>query len=143
VATYATKGVSAPVVNYVQNEFTTPRIAASLSCTSRRFWVLQDSDGPVGFCDAVITDAGAMAEIARFYILENFCGKGHGRKFLTRISCDLFEEGVRRIWLSVWAKNSRAIRFYQKCEWIQVEDAHFMLDGEAHLNHVFQIERTL
>lgn len=140
LTTYATNGVSAPILGYVREEFALEKVVSEIGDPTRRFWILEAEDGPIGFCD-VATD-GDSAELARFYILEQFCGKGHGSSFLHRVSDELFIEGIQRIWLSVWFRNSRAIGFYRKCGWAHTSDTEFILDGVAHLNHVFEIQAS-
>ena len=67
---------------------------------------------------------------------------GHGSALLRALSQELFQDGIRRIWLSVWSQNKRAIEFYRKAGWKHVSDTEFILDGVPHLNHVFETHKS-
>ncbi len=53
-------------------------------------------------------------EIARLYVLEEFLGAGLGKVLLDIASGYAKDCGKSYLWLGVWEKNARAIRFYEK-----------------------------
>ncbi|MGH1362781.1 MAG: GNAT family N-acetyltransferase [Calditrichia bacterium] len=71
----------------------------------------------------------AALEIERIYVVNAFHGKGIG-KVLFQKSVDIAKaRGFRQLWLGVWEKNPRAIRFYEKSG-LKVFDTHFFVLGE-------------
>lgn len=53
-------------------------------------------------------------EISRLYVLEEFLGIGLGKDLLDYAFDFARKQGLEYVWLGVWEKNARAIRFYEK-----------------------------
>lgn len=53
-------------------------------------------------------------EVERIYVLSPFYGKGIGQLLYDKALSIAKNRGFNEIWLGVWGKNYRAIRFYQK-----------------------------
>jgi ribosomal protein S18 acetylase RimI-like enzyme len=57
--------------------------------------------------------ADAM-ELERIYVLEAFQGRGYGLRTLVKVQEIALSLQKRFVWLGVWEKNEKAIRFYQR-----------------------------
>ncbi len=147
VANYATEGVTTAIAGYVLTEFTEAKIRHDMAETNRRFWLVEEM-GCVAFADVILDqkfdtlEASRPAELNRIYVLEAFCGQGVGRKLLDAVKEDVFSLGFDALWLSVWARNQRALKFYEKCGWTRIGTLDFILDGVAHLNYVYCIYKN-
>ncbi|MEX1301581.1 MAG: GNAT family N-acetyltransferase, partial [Desulfotignum sp.] len=53
-------------------------------------------------------------EIERIYVLKEFHGKTVGQQLYEKAMEIAKEKSVTYVWLGVWEKNSKAIRFYEK-----------------------------
>lgn len=53
-------------------------------------------------------------ELERIYVLEAFQGQGIGEWMLAEIKQIALKKGKQFLWLGVWEKNRKAIRFYQR-----------------------------
>ena len=53
-------------------------------------------------------------ELERIYVLHQFQGKKIGQWMLDRIKELAFRKGKSCLWLGVWQKNTKAIKFYEK-----------------------------
>ena len=53
-------------------------------------------------------------ELERIYVLKEFQGLGHGERILNKVKRLAVEAGKSFLWLGVWEKNTRAIKFYEK-----------------------------
>ena len=62
-------------------------------------------------------DPNAM-EIERIYVLKEFHGSGVGQALYQKAIEVAKERRVPYVWLGVWEKNERALRFYKK-KWIR------------------------
>ena len=71
----------------------------------------------------------APLELKRFYLLQSLHGSGIARELMQAAIERAAALGADVIWLGVWERNPRAIRFYEKCG--------FTLAGD----HVFQMGR--
>ncbi len=58
--------------------------------------------------------SGNSIELERIYVLNTFQGSGIGSWMLDEIKQIAFEKGKQFLWLGVWEKNRKAIRFYQR-----------------------------
>lgn len=68
-------------------------------------------------------------EIERIYVLQEFYGKGIGNALLGKALQVAQEKPVDYIWLGVWEQNPRAIRFYQKNQFVEF-DRHVFRVGK-------------
>jgi len=75
--------------------------------------------------------ANRPVEIQRLYIDKAWHGKGLAQQFMARCIAEALALGADRIWLGVWEKNPRAIRFYQKFGFAAVGSHVFMVGSDA------------
>ena len=68
-------------------------------------------------------------EIERIYVLKAFYGKGAGQLLYQKALSIAQQRKVDFIWLGVWEKNQRAMRFYEKNGFV-VFDKHLFKFGE-------------
>lgn len=70
-------------------------------------------------------------EIARLYVVSRFIGQGIG-KHLMQTAIDLATEKEKDVvWLGVWEKNRRAIRFYQSWGFQKFSECDFLLGDDV------------
>lgn len=69
-------------------------------------------------------------EIARFYVLKDFIGKGVG-KLLMQAAIDIAKEKEKEaVWLGVWEHNHRAIAFYTAWGFEKFDEVDFLLGDD-------------
>lgn len=80
-----------------------------------------DDDGPAGFLrlrldtsPPVSIPGGRIAEVVRIYAENERIGNGVGSALMTAALGVVREHGCDAVWLSVWERNARGIRFYEK-----------------------------
>lgn len=81
-------------------------------------------DVPCGFCyfcDSRDEDMPGYAEIASIYTLEQYWGKGIGRKIMDSALIEIKRLGYEKVMLWSFQDNLRARRFYEKCGFITDE----------------------
>ena len=76
-------------------------------------------------------------EIERFYVASNFHGRGIAAALMKAAIESAESQGGRTLWLGVWEQNPRAIRFYEKCGFVDI-GAH-----EFHLGRDVQTDRVM
>lgn len=67
------------------------------------------------------------AELERLYVLKEFQGTGVGQKLFEKAVDVAIEKNTELLWLGVWEKNERAIRFYEKNGFVQTGEHLFMV----------------
>jgi GNAT superfamily N-acetyltransferase len=70
-------------------------------------------------------------QLERFYLYYNIIGTGYGRKFFDYILEIFRAKGAKRIWLGVFEKNFRALRFYEKNGFQRLGPSEFRYTDDA------------
>ena len=121
---------------YLEKAFSPSIQAAELTEPSSRFLIAETGGKPVGYARLVevlappCIKAKKPIQLSRLYARKRSIGSGVGAALMT--AC--IEEATRRrydgIWLGVWGKNIRAIRFYSQWGFVQVGTQPFVLGND-------------
>jgi ribosomal protein S18 acetylase RimI-like enzyme len=146
VVTYATEGVT-PAIAEVLAKITPAKIAADLAHPGRRAWVATEGEGLLGFADlqpeqsTPCVGAIRQAEVLHLYVHERHARRGVGTRLLEACTEHAFAHGSEAVWLSVWERNDRAIRFYEALGWTRCGDTTFRLGDVDHANRIYALRR--
>lgn len=77
-------------------------------------------------------------EIARFYLLQNWTGKGVSQKMMQAVLNFAAANDFDTVWLGVWEFNFRAQKFYQKYGFQHVGEHIFQLGNDPQIDWVWQ-----
>lgn len=77
-------------------------------------------------------------ELARIYFEAEIIEKGYGSTLMNTCLEEAQKNGHRTIWLGVWEKNLRAIRFYEKWEFTKVGTKEFVLGSDLQNDHIME-----
>jgi ribosomal protein S18 acetylase RimI-like enzyme len=69
-------------------------------------------------------------EIERVYVVVEFHGKEVGKKLLDKAIEISREQNAKSVWLGVWEKNYKAIRFYHKNGFVEFGKHPFILGDD-------------
>jgi GNAT superfamily N-acetyltransferase len=69
-------------------------------------------------------------ELRRIYVERSFHGTGLARDLMARVLAAAEAHGAAVVWLGVWERNPRAIRFYQGCGFSEVGDHVFVVGAD-------------
>ncbi len=75
-------------------------------------------------------------EIQRFYVDQPWHGHGVAPQLMAAALAEAFARGGQMVWLGVWDRNVRAIRFYEKQGFIDVGSHVFMLGQDAQTDRI-------
>jgi ribosomal protein S18 acetylase RimI-like enzyme len=139
-------GHSAPidtVQEYVDRSFSKEACQTELANQRNIFYAVTYSGKPAGYSKIILNvphpDAALqpVTKLERLYLLKEFYGLKLGHHLLQQ-ALDLSKgAGEKGMWLNVWKKNDRAIRFYQKQGFRTVGESEFALtDTHANPNWV-------
>ena len=101
-----------------------------------------EGDALVGFAQLVASQppsfvrGDAPIEIARFYVDPARHGRGIAQTLMDAVLARAREAGSGTIWLGVWERNPRAIRFYEKCGFADVGAQPFLLGRDLQTDRV-------
>ena len=83
--------------------------------------------GPAPPCVRGAATGAAPIELHRLYVLESWHGSGVAAALLDAVMERAAAVGTDVLWLGVWERNPRAIRFYDKCGFREIGDQVFVL----------------
>jgi diamine N-acetyltransferase len=104
--------------------------AATLAKPDSAVWIVEETAGcPIGY--AVLSapslpgTISGDAELKRIYVLSRWHGSGIGRDLFDVAEAEARAWGAKRLVLSVYTRNARAIRFYEKQGFVTIGEATF------------------
>lgn len=105
---------------YLNEAFTLEQFEKELRNPASTFFVAEKEGEIIGYtkvnqvpAQTDIHDPESL-EVARLYVLEEHLGSGLGKSLLHTAFEFAKQNHKKRLWLGVWEKNARAIRFYEK-----------------------------
>jgi ribosomal protein S18 acetylase RimI-like enzyme len=78
----------------------------------------------------------SAVELWRFYVDRRWHGRGVAQRLMAAVRDVAVEFGARRVWLSVWERNERAIAFYRKAGFRLVGSKDFWVGSDRQTDHV-------
>jgi diamine N-acetyltransferase len=133
--TFAEANTEADMNKYLTENFSESKIAAELSNPESQFYIASLSGNPVGFmklntgaAQTELQDPTSL-EIERIYVKNAFHGKKVGQLLYDKALETAQAAQKAFIWLGVWEENLKAIRFYEKNEFVAF-DKHIFRFGD-------------
>lgn len=78
-------------------------------------------------------------KLDRLYLRKSAWGLGLGRRFMELMLRTATERGHDSVWLSVWEKNPRALRFYQNWGFIDIGWEIFMTGEDRSIDRLMEL----
>jgi diamine N-acetyltransferase len=118
------------VVAFIRDYHSESAWAATLVRSDAAVWIVEEVAGcPIGYA---VLSRGSLpgttpedAELKRIYVLSRWHGTGIGRALFDAAEGEARARGAKRLVLSVYTRNARAIRFYEKLEFSVIGEAIF------------------
>jgi GNAT superfamily N-acetyltransferase len=129
---------------YLAGAFTPKKQAEELARPGSFFLLLEYEGSAAGYAHlqespppTCITGTH-FVELSRFYLLQEWIGKGFGSKLMLACIEEAKGRGGDALWLGVWQKNSRAIAFYQKWGFEVAGTQTFQLGKDLQYDYVMR-----
>jgi diamine N-acetyltransferase len=135
--TFAADNTEADMDLYLATAFTPEVQARELSDEGSLFLIARVDGAPAGYTRLRFGDAPACVggvrpvELARFYADLPWIGHGVGQALMEAAFAVASARGCDVVWLDVWEKNPRAIRFYSKWGFAVVGEQTFLLGTDV------------
>jgi len=81
-------------------------------------------------------------ELQRIYSIKEYIGKGVGAELMKASISEAKEKGFNSIWLGVWEKNERAIKFYERWGFKKVGEKNFTLGNDTQNDFTMELRLT-
>lgn len=78
-------------------------------------------------------------EIARFYVDRTHHGEGIAQELMQRCVEVARDLGAKALWLGVWERNPRAIRFYEKCGFVDIGSHPFLVGSDLQTDRLMSL----
>ena len=150
--TFAADNTPADTEAYVAHAYGVSQQRAELSLADALFLIAEVDGNAAGYAylrsaplPAHITDPapgqpGAAIEIARFYVDAPWHGRGVAHALMDAAITEAWQRGARTIWLGVWERNARGIRFYTKRGFHDIGSQPFVLGSDLQRDRVMARE---
>ncbi|MCC6241633.1 MAG: GNAT family N-acetyltransferase [Gemmatimonadaceae bacterium] len=143
VRAFAADNDPANMAWYVGSAFTPTRQADELRDPRLTYLVAHVSDGTLVAYAVLRADAPdpavvgeAPIELWRFYVDHTVHGQGVAGQLMSACVEAARTRGAQTLWLGVWEHNPRAIRFYEKCGFIDVGSHLFQMGTDPQTDRV-------
>jgi diamine N-acetyltransferase len=119
---------------FMNEQFTKDALMEEVGAEGNVFFLAVLNDEPVGYArlrNENVEPLTNSIEIARIYAATKLIGKGVGKALMNACIEMAKKLDKQFIWLGVWEKNSRAIRFYEKFGFEKFSEHEFLLGNDA------------
>ncbi|HMT09767.1 MAG TPA: GNAT family N-acetyltransferase [Pyrinomonadaceae bacterium] len=106
--------------DYLSATFSVEKIRASIAKENNVYWVAFADGLPAGyaklkkFSPYEKLDDDSPAQLQKIYVLNDLIGNRIGEKLQNALFDTVAGHNIRTLWLAVWDKNDKAIRFYER-----------------------------
>ncbi|MDT7833219.1 GNAT family N-acetyltransferase [Flavobacteriaceae bacterium S356] len=131
------------VATYLHENFSVSKTALNLNNPNQLFYIIYADELPVGYAKLVVHASNEhitsenSCQLERIFILNDFIPLKIGQQLLTFVEEQAKKLPVDTLWLTVYIKNKRAIRFYERNEFKNVGALEFFVNGKEYENIVF------
>ena len=105
-----------------------------LYCDSQLAGYLKLNEAP---SQTDINDVDSL-EIERIYVAQEYQGKGLGQYLMDRAVSFAKKCNKKYVWLSVWQKNEKAIRFYRKNGFCETGTHSFVVGDDVQTDYIMR-----
>jgi len=129
--------------NFLDEAYSINKTLHDLNNPQNLFYLIYIEDLPVGYAKLVLNEkhksitSDNICRLERIYILNEFIPLKLGQRLLSFVEEESKTLQLDTIWLSVYIKNTRAIRFYEKNEFKKVGNLNFMVNDKDYENIVY------
>ena len=131
------------LLKYCDQAYSIKKTLEGLEDKNNLFHIAYVDDFPVGYSKIVLNKSfedkieNSSCRLERIYILSDFIPMKIGQPFLDYITEKVKEHNATSMWLSVYIKNLRGIRFYEKNKFKNIGEISFIVNGKEYDNIVF------
>ena len=131
------------IVKYLNKNFSVSKMKQDINNAKNLFYIVYVDDLPAGYAKLVVNEKQENVEsqniirLERIFIQNEFIPLKIGQQLLNFVEEKAKELQLDTMWLTVYIKNKRAIRFYERNEFKDVGKLTFIVNGKGYENIVF------
>ncbi|RQP25178.1 GNAT family N-acetyltransferase [Piscinibacter terrae] len=131
------------IADYVAEHFTPEVLAQDIADPSCMTLLAEADSVLVGY--AVIKQSSppdcvegpAPIELARLYLGHKHIGRGYGAQLMLAVHAEARRQGAQTLWLGVYDRNLRAVRFYEQFGFRKVGGKEFLFGGQVYIDPIY------
>lgn len=134
------------LLEYLNSNFSISKTKQEINNPKNFFYIIYVDDLPVGYAKIIVNAINESVpsqnncRLERIFIQNEFIPLKIGQQLLTFVEEKAKALQLDTMWLTVYIKNKRAIRFYERNEFINVGELNFSVNGKEYENIVFSKE---
>ena len=144
--TFAADNSEENMIEYLESGFSIAKLTTELTDQNAAFYFAELAGKVIGYLkvnfgpsQTEIKDENAL-EIERIYVLKEFHGKKVGQLLYNKAIEIAKQKKIDYVWLGVWEKNPRAIRFYQKNGFAEFDKHLFKLGDDEQTDVMMKLK---
>ena len=143
--TYASLNTEENMALYINESLSKTRLSSELENVHSEFYLAYlefiiigylKVNFPLAHSEKIGNDS---LEIERIYIQKSFQGKGYGSMLIQKAIEIAKSKNFNKIWLGVWSKNKKAIRFYENMGFTEFDQHIFKLGDDEQLDLLLEL----
>lgn len=134
---------------YIDESLSYSKLKSELDNENSQFYFLKSEDQIAGYlkvntgsAQTELKEENAL-EVERIYINKTFHGKGAGMRLINKAFDIAQQHGKEYVWLGVWEKNDKAIRFYKKFGFKEFAQHQFVLGDDVQTDIMMRLDIAL
>lgn len=131
---------------YVEKAFSDKQMAAELSNKASAFYLMLVENQPAGYlklnrppAQTELQDPDSL-EIERIYVLNQYHGLGLGKRLFDLALQTAKVHNLSYIWLGVWQKNDKALKFYRDRGFYKFAEHPFKLGDDLQTDDLMRLD---
>lgn len=146
IATFADHNSPEDMARYINLAFTLEAVRAELADRACTFFLAEEKGIAAGYAklrrgsvEECVSGPGPI-ELERIYADPELIGAGVGKTLLHTCIKTARSEGFKTLWLGVWEHNDRALEFYLRQGFSDVDEHIFMLGTDRQTDRIMQLD---
>ncbi len=130
---------------YMDSSFSENKFTEELENEESKFYFAYLNDSVAGYFKINSGRAqtekfdNSYLELERLYLLNEFKGQNFGKQMLEKVISLAREKKVKYIWLGVWEKNYRALKFYSKNGFTRFGEHFFVMGKDKQVDYLMKL----
>ncbi len=144
--TFSSDNSEENITEYLDNGFSTEKLKTELIDKNAEFYFAELKGRVIGYLkvnsgqsQTEIKDKNYL-EIERIYVLKEYHGKKVGQLLYEKAIKIAKSKNAEYVWLGVWEKNPRAIRFYEKNGFVAFDKHIFKLGNDKQTDIMMKLK---
>lgn len=144
--TFADHNTADDMQKYLDNNLSTDKLQNELTDKNSEFYFATLDNKVIGYlkinfgqAQTELKDKSSL-EIERIYVLKDFHGKKVGQVLYDKAIDIAKQTNAEYVWLGVWEKNPRAIKFYEKNGFVAFDKHIFKLGNDEQTDIMMRLK---